>query len=143
MAFCLHSHLFLRLFAAAVALNADASQGLYRVNQTRKAAQPFLQRSPKVRVERPLPNMFTLFKGEFWVALHRDFCEYIHESPDNVARSLQVGRRTCNWGINIYVPGSLRQEGMYTLDEEGGVRHLRNDVCVFKTTSFEAMNRGL
>ncbi|CAM9304583.1 unnamed protein product [Ascophyllum nodosum] len=65
-------------------------QGLYRANETRKAAQPFLQRSPRVRVERPLPNLFTLFKGEFWVALHRDFCEYIHESPDNVARSLQA-----------------------------------------------------
>ena len=24
------------------------------------------------------------------MALHRDFCEFIHESPDNVARSLQV-----------------------------------------------------
>ncbi|CAN0548988.1 unnamed protein product, partial [Ectocarpus sp. 8 AP-2014] len=51
----------------------------------------FLQRrqsGPPVRVERPLPNLFTLFKGEFWVALHRDFCEYVHESPDNVARSL-------------------------------------------------------
>lgn len=41
-------------------------------------------------MERPLPTLFTLFKGEFWVALHRDFCEYVHESPDNVARSLQV-----------------------------------------------------
>ncbi|CAM9652109.1 unnamed protein product [Ectocarpus sp. 6 AP-2014] len=68
-------------------------QGLYRVNETRRAAQPFLQRrqsGPPVRVERPLPNLFTLFKGEFWVALHRDFCEYVHESPDNVARSLQA-----------------------------------------------------
>ena len=65
-------------------------QGLYRVNETRRAAQPFLQRNPPGRVERPLPTLFTLFKGEFWVALHRDFCEYIHESPDNVARSLQV-----------------------------------------------------
>ncbi|CAM9732133.1 unnamed protein product, partial [Sphacelaria rigidula] len=65
-------------------------QGLYRVNQTRKAAQPFLQRSAHLRVERPLPNLFTLFKGEFWVALHRDYCVYIHESPDNVARSMQA-----------------------------------------------------
>lgn len=65
-------------------------KGLYRVNATRKAAQPFLQRNAHLRVERPLPNLFTLFKGEFWVALHRDFCEYLHESPDNVARSLQV-----------------------------------------------------
>ena len=68
-------------------------QGLYRVNETRRAAQPFLQRNPPGRVERPLPTLFTLFKGEFWVGLHRDFCEYIHESPDNVARSLQV----CRW----------------------------------------------
>lgn len=66
-------------------------KGLYRVNETRKASQPFLQRNAHLRVERPLPNLFTLFKGEFWVALHRDFCEYLHESPDNVARSLQVG----------------------------------------------------
>lgn len=115
-----------------MALDVDASQGLYRVNQTRKAAQPFLQRSPKVRVERPLPNLFTLFKGEFWVALHRDFCEYIHESPDNVARSLQVGRRTCNWGGNIYVPGSSRQGGMYTLGEGRGMRHLRNYIFIFR-----------
>lgn len=69
---------------------AHRPQGLYRVNETRKASQPFLQRRNSGRVERPLPNLFTLFKGEFWVALHRDFCEYIHESPDNVARSLQV-----------------------------------------------------
>ncbi|CAN0445431.1 unnamed protein product, partial [Hapterophycus canaliculatus] len=51
----------------------------------------FLQRrqsGSQGRVERPLPTLFTLFKGEFWVALHRDFCEYVHESPDNVARSL-------------------------------------------------------
>lgn len=85
-------------------VHRSLSQGLYRVNETRKAAQPFLQHSASPgRVERPLPNLFTLFKGEFWVALHRDFCEYVHESPDNVARSLQVRSGSERGGMGTFV----------------------------------------
>lgn len=40
------------------------------------------------RIERPYPELFDLYKGEFWVALHRSFCEYVSKSPDNVARGL-------------------------------------------------------
>lgn len=82
-------------------------QGLYRMNQTRKAGQPFLQLREKKPVRRPLPTLFTLFKGEFWVALHRDFCEYIHESPDNVARSLQVRGAPHAWGWVVSVCWSV------------------------------------
>ncbi|CAM9851846.1 unnamed protein product, partial [Pylaiella littoralis] len=62
-------------------------QGLYRETQTSKASRPL-----KVGRPRPPPSksMFTVFKGEFWVVLHRSFCQYIEASPDNVARSLQA-----------------------------------------------------
>ncbi|CAM9435366.1 unnamed protein product [Choristocarpus tenellus] len=66
-------------------------QGLYRVNHTHKAGNMFSEPGkPSKKVVRPLPTLFTLFKGEFWVALTREFCVYVHESPDNVARSLQA-----------------------------------------------------
>ncbi|CAN0180427.1 unnamed protein product, partial [Discosporangium mesarthrocarpum] len=40
--------------------------------------------------EPPSSSMFTIFKGEFWVTLHRSVCEYIESSPDNVARMMQA-----------------------------------------------------
>jgi Core-2/I-Branching enzyme len=38
--------------------------------------------------DRPIPDLFNVQKGGYWVVLHRSFAEYIHHSPDNVARSL-------------------------------------------------------
>jgi Core-2/I-Branching enzyme len=38
--------------------------------------------------DRPVPDLFNVQKGGYWVVLHRSFAEYIHHSPDNVARSL-------------------------------------------------------
>lgn len=39
-------------------------------------------------IERPYPQLFSIYKGEFWTILHRSFCQYVTKSPDNVARSL-------------------------------------------------------
>lgn len=41
-------------------------------------------------IRRPYPQRFRLYKGEFWVVLHRSFCEYASWSPDNVARTLSA-----------------------------------------------------
>ena len=41
-------------------------------------------------IQRPYPQRFRLYKGEFWHVLHRSFCEYAVRSPDNVARSLSA-----------------------------------------------------
>eukprot|EP00752_Nemacystus_decipiens_P018256 g16381.t2 len=62
-------------------------QGLYRETQTSKAGRPL--KVAKARLP-PSKSMFTVYKGEFWVILHRSFCRYIEASPDNVARSLQA-----------------------------------------------------
>ncbi|CAM9160175.1 unnamed protein product [Scytosiphon promiscuus] len=42
----------------------------------------------KEMLTRPMPNLFTVHKGEFWVMLHRSMAEYVHKSPDNQARTL-------------------------------------------------------
>ncbi|CAM9828579.1 unnamed protein product [Ectocarpus sp. 6 AP-2014] len=42
----------------------------------------------KEMLRRPMPNIFTVHKGEFWVMLHRSMAEYVHKSPDNQARML-------------------------------------------------------
>eukprot|EP00903_Cladosiphon_okamuranus_P005503 g5484.t1 len=42
----------------------------------------------KEMLTRPVPNLFTVHKGEFWVMLHRSMAEYVHKSPDNQARVL-------------------------------------------------------
>ncbi|CAN0351213.1 unnamed protein product, partial [Ectocarpus sp. 12 AP-2014] len=42
----------------------------------------------KEMLRRPMPNVFTVHKGEFWVMLHRSMAEYVHKSPDNQARML-------------------------------------------------------
>eukprot|EP00752_Nemacystus_decipiens_P018205 g16334.t1 len=39
-------------------------------------------------IDRPYPQRFRLYKGEFWGIFHRSFCEYTSWSPDNVARTL-------------------------------------------------------
>lgn len=39
-------------------------------------------------IVRPFPQLFSLYKGEFWMTLHRSFCRYVVTSPDNVARGL-------------------------------------------------------
>lgn len=39
-------------------------------------------------IDRPHPQRFRLYKGEFWGVFHRTFCEYASWSPDNVARTL-------------------------------------------------------
>ncbi|CAN0574567.1 unnamed protein product, partial [Laminaria digitata] len=41
-------------------------------------------------IQRPHPQRFNLYKGEFWHVLHRSFCEYAVRSPDNVARTLSA-----------------------------------------------------
>ncbi|CAN0460237.1 unnamed protein product, partial [Hapterophycus canaliculatus] len=41
-------------------------------------------------IERPYPQQFRLYKGEFWGIFHRSFCEYTSWSPDNVARTLSA-----------------------------------------------------
>ncbi|CAM9341638.1 unnamed protein product [Ectocarpus fasciculatus] len=62
-------------------------QGLYREKQSSKAGRPL--KVGKARLP-PSKSMFTVYKGEFWVILHRSFCKYLEASPDNVARSLQA-----------------------------------------------------
>ncbi|CAM9411024.1 unnamed protein product, partial [Hapterophycus canaliculatus] len=62
-------------------------QGLYRETQSSKAGRPLKVGKPRLP---PSKSMFTVYKGEFWVILHRSFCQYIEKSPDNVARSLQA-----------------------------------------------------
>ncbi|CAM9458612.1 unnamed protein product [Ectocarpus sp. 13 AM-2016] len=62
-------------------------QGLYREKQSSKAGRPL--KVGKARLP-PSKSMFTVYKGEFWVILHRYFCKYLEASPDNVARSLQA-----------------------------------------------------
>ncbi|CAN0471159.1 unnamed protein product [Ascophyllum nodosum] len=64
-------------------------QGLYREKQARttNAGRPLKVGRPRLP---PSESMFTVFKREFWIILHRSFCEYIEASPDNVGRSLQV-----------------------------------------------------
>mmetsp|Transcript_2589 Transcript_2589/g.3850 ORF Transcript_2589/g.3850 Transcript_2589/m.3850 type:complete len:381 (-) Transcript_2589:40-1182(-) len=42
------------------------------------------------KVRTHTPDLFNVFKGEFWVVLHRSLAEYIHHSRDNVALSLQI-----------------------------------------------------
>ncbi|CAN0074199.1 unnamed protein product [Ectocarpus sp. 6 AP-2014] len=42
------------------------------------------------RIQRAYPQRFRLYKGEFWGAFHRSFCEYASWSPDNVARTLSA-----------------------------------------------------
>ncbi|CAN0396875.1 unnamed protein product, partial [Ectocarpus sp. 12 AP-2014] len=42
------------------------------------------------RIQRAYPQRFRLYKGEFWGAFHRSFCEYVSWSPDNVARTLSA-----------------------------------------------------
>lgn len=41
-------------------------------------------------IDRPYPQRFRLYKGEFWGVFHRSFCEYTSWSPDNVARTLSA-----------------------------------------------------
>ncbi|CAM9333771.1 unnamed protein product [Phaeothamnion confervicola] len=50
-------------------------QGLYRDKFTRQPMNPLRT---------------GVFKGEFWVVLHRSYAEYLTESPDNVARMLMT-----------------------------------------------------
>ncbi|CAM9862854.1 unnamed protein product, partial [Sphacelaria rigidula] len=52
-----------------------------------KAGRPLKIGKPRLP---PSKSMFTVYKGEFWMILHRTFCKYIESSPDNVARSLQA-----------------------------------------------------
>ncbi|CAM9725900.1 unnamed protein product [Ascophyllum nodosum] len=59
-------------------------QGLQRKSGTHTTEAMTLLRG----IERPHPQLFDLYKGEFWFALHRSFCEYASWSPDNVARTL-------------------------------------------------------
>lgn len=44
--------------------------------------------TPLPSIDRPYPQLFSLYKGEYWMTLHRSFCEYVSKSPDNVARGL-------------------------------------------------------
>eukprot|EP00611_Tribonema_gayanum_P013757 TRINITY_DN24977_c0_g1_i1.p1 TRINITY_DN24977_c0_g1~~TRINITY_DN24977_c0_g1_i1.p1 ORF type:complete len:372 (-),score=31.25 TRINITY_DN24977_c0_g1_i1:34-1149(-) len=67
-------------------------EGLYRSLPKPRGRLSVIQHAPKPMrgVARPPPDLFDVYKGEFWVVLHRSLAEYIHHSPDNVARSVYL-----------------------------------------------------
>lgn len=75
--------------AAAV---TAASQGIVEDQGLQRTADSITFNAMTIMVEtwRPHPQRFSLYKGEFWTILHRSFCEYVHKSPDNVARGLSA-----------------------------------------------------
>ncbi|CAM9260344.1 unnamed protein product [Choristocarpus tenellus] len=58
-------------------------QGLFRA-----PGEETLGAMDLLSMQRPEPQRFKVYKGEFWMVLHRSFCRYVTSSPDNVARSL-------------------------------------------------------
>lgn len=57
---------------------------------------------PMREIVRPFPDLFDVYKGEFWVVLHRSLADYIHDSPDNVARS-----------VSLYLAGSYISDELF------------------------------
>ncbi|CAM9417835.1 unnamed protein product [Phaeothamnion confervicola] len=53
------------------------------------------------RVRRPDAEHFQVYKGDFWVVLHRSFAEYVQQAPDNAARLL------LNYMASVQVPDEM------------------------------------